>query len=450
MKTMTALLAALLLSSTAAASPNGTVPVQGQLEDADGLPVDGTVPVTFTLYRDTAGTDAAWADTFDVEFDRGVFTAQLGSNLLLDMELFLQDTALYLGIAVDGDAEMDLIELSAVPWAGYAHHAGSVEGLTRFDIEGRLQSDAEVESLAGAVCFDSEDELTAVLDDNYLPANYQPQFTWDDLLDRPADLVDGDDDTRYSAGSGLQLNGTELSLDAAAVEALATGVCFSSVDELRAELDSLYTLTVGTGLDRDGNELSIDTDLVPVASSYRKVIAVRSKGLSSTYGASTVTVAGQVVHTTTRSYGLTVIERASGEVVFDRNYDVYGNIDNADLLAADLAQWGPAHFVIINTYDEPAANRMGRDGVLDTNGDGAVDASDQNGTGDLADQMYRCGASTEVFGASTWTYRSSYMMIGICDMGVGTGFELYAGDVSSDPTSFLEHAFEIVDGQILR
>ena len=48
-----------------------------------------------------------------------------------------------------------------------------------------------------------------------------------------------------------------------------------------------------------------------------------------------------------------------------------------------------------------------------------------------------------------WTFRSAYALVGVCDMGPGTGVELYSGDVASDATAFIDTTVPIVDGSIV-
>lgn len=59
--------------------------------------------------------------------------------------------------------------------------------------------------------FTTKAELTALLDDTYLAVNYSP--SWSDLTDVPTDLLDGDQDTTYTVGPGLVLDGTTIRLD---------------------------------------------------------------------------------------------------------------------------------------------------------------------------------------------------------------------------------------------
>lgn len=69
----------------------------------------------------------------------------------------------------------------------------------------------DVEDAARAACFDIESELTAVLDDEYLPIDYLPDFA--DLQNVPADLADGDANTVTAVTPPLELNGSTLAID---------------------------------------------------------------------------------------------------------------------------------------------------------------------------------------------------------------------------------------------
>jgi hypothetical protein len=56
-------------------------------------------------------------------------------------------------------------------------------------------------------------------------ALYALAVPWSGLSSVPADLADGDDDTTYSAGTGLQLVGSKFSVVASTVQQRVTGTC---------------------------------------------------------------------------------------------------------------------------------------------------------------------------------------------------------------------------------
>ncbi len=129
-------------------------------------------------------------------------------------------------------------------------------------------------------------DVTLSLDTSYTDGRYytrsalqssgQAQVHWGNLTNVPAGLADGDDDTTYSAGSGLNLSGTQFSVDTAVIQARVTGVCPAgqSIREIRqdgtvvCEVDNdsggdITGVTAGTGLSGGGTTgtitLTLDT-----------------------------------------------------------------------------------------------------------------------------------------------------------------------------------------------
>lgn len=68
--------------------------------------------------------------------------------------------------------------------------------------------------------FTSRQHLTAV---PY--AIYSNGASWSGLTGVPADIANGDNDTTYSAGTGLSLNGTQFNVDTLAIQRRITGSC---------------------------------------------------------------------------------------------------------------------------------------------------------------------------------------------------------------------------------
>lgn len=487
-------LSALLFSSLASAAAPARMPVQGTLANTDGTPVVGDLPVVFTLYGAEDGTDAFWAETATVAFNDGTFTVYLGESSTLDLAQFRYHSGVWLGIAVDGDAEMDLIEVDTVPYAAFAQYAGdaaSVGGVASADlltvgyqpswtdvqgVPASLQSgltagngivlsggtlsldSAVVEGMATGVCFSDETDLTALLDDNYLAAGWQP--AWADVLFRPAGLDDGDDDTTYTNGAGLTLTGTTFAADPAYVDARAAAVCYNTESELTALLNDNYlaatyapawgtltgvpagiadgdndtTYTAGAGMKLTTNSFAVDSAKVPVAATYSKKVKIRSAGWATSLPG-TITVGGTLALTVGRSYGLVIIDRATGAVDFAQSYDVYGNALEATAMATKLSTVNSTKIVVVATSDEPANNRTA------------------NG---LLAQMERCGASRSYAdgfyladGTRAFRSRAAYAMVGICGYGPNSGSNWYSGEVDSDPNAYLEASVLLMDGDVI-
>lgn len=117
---LTCLAAILLLAgATAHAVPN-LISYQGQLNDAGGQPVNGTVAFTFSIYDVPTGGAPLWTENQTLGVSNGVFSVQLGAVQPVPSSLFTPE-ALYLGIRAGADEEMTPRQrLTSAP---YAHQA---------------------------------------------------------------------------------------------------------------------------------------------------------------------------------------------------------------------------------------------------------------------------------------------------------------------------------------
>ncbi|MCA9561182.1 MAG: hypothetical protein KC583_21685, partial [Myxococcales bacterium] len=170
-----AAIAATLTFVGAASAAPPRMPVQGVLTTVEGAPIAGELPVRFALYAAPEGGVAVWEEEQTVAFDAGFFTASLGAVEPLDPALIAENEVLWLGIAVDDDAEMARLELGTAPFAAFAVFAGDADRLGGQDPE----------SFAASA----------------------HRHGWDELDGVPDGLADGDDDTTYQAspGGGLEL-----------------------------------------------------------------------------------------------------------------------------------------------------------------------------------------------------------------------------------------------------
>jgi len=94
---------------------------------------------------------------------------------------------------------------------------------------------------------------------------------------------------------------------------------------------------------------------------FRKLflhLEVGSVGLLSS-GFRSVKINEQTLLTTGRSYGLVVWDILNSKLVHAKSYDIYGDVANAKLLSDDInANLGNGYLFIMNTWDEPSANRL--------------------------------------------------------------------------------------------
>ena len=78
-----------------------TFNIHGRLLDSDELPLTGTYAMNFSLYSVTTGGSALWTDNLSVVTDvEGIYNV-----ILEDIDLDFSQQY-YLGISVEGDAEM--------------------------------------------------------------------------------------------------------------------------------------------------------------------------------------------------------------------------------------------------------------------------------------------------------------------------------------------------------
>jgi hypothetical protein len=115
-----------LLPVTLTAGVPQMMNVQGLLTDSDRVPVpDGPHTVVFSLYNIESGGSALWTESRTVATTDGLFTVMLGEIFPIPDTLFVS-AELWLGIAVDGGAEMiPRQRLTAAPYVYRALNADS-------------------------------------------------------------------------------------------------------------------------------------------------------------------------------------------------------------------------------------------------------------------------------------------------------------------------------------
>lgn len=257
------LLVALLgvtVPSDAFAQVPGYLPVQAFLTDASGVPVDGSVELEFNIYDAETGGTALYTETQTVQADAGALTAYLGKNSALDLSVFTDNEDLFLGVTIDGGQELEPRQrLATVPFAARALSAAHADDAATLD--GRAPAEFEpVEYTAAAPLeVDANNEVriqTTCAVDSILKWN---GTTWECQPDAqlaamapltvdqnnqiglstcPAGQVlksDGnamvcaaDQDTTYTAGSGLSLSGNSFAVDYTTTQRRISGACSGS------------------------------------------------------------------------------------------------------------------------------------------------------------------------------------------------------------------------------
>lgn len=199
----------LMIVAPAAAQVPAQLPLSGTLLDGAGAPIEGDVNLEVSWYDAESATVPLLTTTRTVRVEGGLLRADLGEGAPVDLAPFHDCRALFVGIRVNGGAEMSpRLPVTTTPYAALADHAGDAEMLG-----GR-----GVSALAPA----------------------SRSYAWSDVVDVPPDWADGDDDALPTAGAGVSVTGGTVAADTTVVESWARAACFDDVAELRSALDATY------------------------------------------------------------------------------------------------------------------------------------------------------------------------------------------------------------------
>ena len=118
------------LAGAQTAAPPPLIPYQGYVATATGAPLTTRFTGIFSLYPQPQGGDPLWVGLHLVEPDAGGwYTVVLGTTAGLPVELF--NSALWIGLRVDGEAERPRVPFTSVP---YALKAADADTLSGYDI----------------------------------------------------------------------------------------------------------------------------------------------------------------------------------------------------------------------------------------------------------------------------------------------------------------------------
>ena len=137
--------ALLVLTPMAAADAPHQMHYQGHLSDSEGVPLDSTLSMTFTIYDDEISGATWWTETQpEVIVSNGLFNVLLGSQNGIPDTVF-GDTTRWLGITVGSDPEITpRTRLASIP---YAFRVATVDGAKGGAILGdvTIRSDLDLE-----------------------------------------------------------------------------------------------------------------------------------------------------------------------------------------------------------------------------------------------------------------------------------------------------------------
>lgn len=188
-------LAVFVLGSVTDGAVPSSITYQGKLTDSSGVPVpDGSRAMTFRLYSAQSGGTLFWnSGVMNVVTTGGVFSAALGASPTPPLgSSVLASGEVWLEVQVGTDAPLPRVKLHSAPYALRAEVAESVAD----------------NSVTSAKIVDGTIQL-ADLGQNGAAANQVIKRN----STNTAWIVASDNDTTYSAGTGLSLSGTTFSLN---------------------------------------------------------------------------------------------------------------------------------------------------------------------------------------------------------------------------------------------
>ena len=139
LKRLTISVVALLLlvpcASTLAADVPRLLHVQGVLRDDSGVLSSDLFNMTFTLYNaETEGGELFTETLTNIPVDGGVFSAVLGTTADLTPSVFVDNTDIWLAVAVEGGLDLEpRIRVTTQAFAYQAQHANSADTTTNAD-----------------------------------------------------------------------------------------------------------------------------------------------------------------------------------------------------------------------------------------------------------------------------------------------------------------------------
>jgi hypothetical protein len=150
-----------LFYSLASAEVPQMINYQGKLTTSAGAPVNDTLPMVFSIYSDTGGTNLLWTETQSaVVVEKGVFNVLLGSVDSIPYSVF-DGSIRYLGVKVGGE---EITPRKAMVSVAYAFHALTADSALNVAEAGLVSVDG-VSNPGGNVDLIQQNAITIIPDD---------------------------------------------------------------------------------------------------------------------------------------------------------------------------------------------------------------------------------------------------------------------------------------------
>jgi hypothetical protein len=206
--TILIIVSGVLLAAGSLLAVPGTINYQGVLVD-EGLPVDGTMSVTFRIYDSADGGLNLWEETQSVTFSDGVFSVLLGSTYTIPATVF-DGSRRWLSVSIEDGQE--IVPRGEIVSVGYAFFSGAAGTAAYADSAGEAVTAGYAPSAGDADLLDGYDssEFAGAVhshDSKYYtktqlntsdgnPPNQGSNLVhWNILTGMPAGFADGIDDT---------------------------------------------------------------------------------------------------------------------------------------------------------------------------------------------------------------------------------------------------------------
>lgn len=225
----------------------GLINYQGKLTDSGGNSLNGDFSMTFLIYNTTIGGTTLWNESQSVQVIDGIYSVELGSVSPFPADLF-DSAALYLEVIIGGETLSPRQRLTSTAFSMKAGDAETVAGLTPSEIAATSHSHSGSDITTGTVA-DARIAASIARDS---------EITWGNLSNIPSGFADGVDNT----------GGITTETDPTVLASVKDGVSWGEISSIPfgfadgVDNDTNTTYSAGTGLDLVGTQFRVEMPLI--------------------------------------------------------------------------------------------------------------------------------------------------------------------------------------------